>query len=71
MTTKKIEVTDGNGRYGYFEVYEYRGTYTVYQCSVHWASGWSRKQTVGTARNQPDALDLVKSFSGGRTLKFR
>jgi hypothetical protein len=67
---KKVEVLDRGVRYSYFEILEDRGNYTVFQCSVHWASGWSRKQTVGSAKTQADALDLIKSFSGGQTLKF-
>jgi hypothetical protein len=69
--SKKIEVSDSTTGYGYFTIHQRGGRYVVYQCSVHWANGWSPKRKVGEARSQSDAMDLIKSFSGGRTLIFR
>ncbi len=69
--TVNIKVSDCTTGYGYFQIHQSRGLFHVYQCTVHWARGWSYAQTIGTARNQVQALDMIKSFAGGSRIRYR
>lgn len=70
MTVKTIEVTNQTTGYGYFQVVDGGGRHTVYQCSHHWADGMKQKKNIGSTKTLPDAIALIKSYSGGDVLKF-
>jgi len=70
MPTSEIEVKDQTTGYGYFQIVQSRGEFTVWQCTFHWARGMEKVHKIGTTKDEAKAFTLVRSYSGGKNLKF-
>lgn len=68
MSDKRVTVKDCPNRFDLYKVSHGGGRYYVFRVDVGFLSNVYRE--VGSARNLGDALDLVKSSSGGTRLQI-
>jgi hypothetical protein len=68
---KKIEVPDCTTGFGYFIISQSGRSLPVYQCEWHWARGWLKRETIGSAPDEPTAMNMIRAYSGGKKLLIR